>query len=255
MSRQRWNSLQEFGNFVYQKALEKKSINDICKGHCSGTVKGKVKSSNDDGYSLHLISTNLSSVSQSYLNDHTKIQRVSASPYAPSTVDCRGNISVTEIIHNVNWSYSKYEVHTQQSTSFGIDGSGEYEGATLSGSYNQQNGKQTDSIDENSSYKEQSMTITIGPDAGIVNFYVNNYICSDSPVLDVDYDFDTINVRAVCQYKDSVTGVVFKGGAKEHYNVTLRLSDLGINGSITIPTSCSFNVNYKDEWPSWEVSQ
>lgn len=253
MARQRWNSIQEFGQAAYAAALAKKSINDICKSHCSGSVKGKVKSSNDDGYSLHLVSTNLSSVSQDYLNTHTKIQKVSASPYAPSSVDCRGNITVTETILNVNWSYSKYEVHTQQSTSFGVDGSGEYEGATLSGSYNQQNGKQTDSIDENSSYKEQSMTITIGPNAGVVDFYVNNYICSDSPVLDVDYDFDTINVRAVCQYKDSNTGVIFKGGAKEHYNVTLRLSDIGMNGAITVPTPCLFNVNYKDEWPSWEI--
>lgn len=253
MSRQRWNSIQEFGQAVYAAALAKKSINDICKSHCSGSVKGKVKSANDDGYSLHLVSTNLSSVSQYYLNNHTTTQKVSASPYAPSSVDCRGNISVTETILNVNWSYSKYEVHTQQSTSFGIDGSGEYKGATLSGSYNQQNGKQTDSIDENSAYKEQSMTITIGPDAGIVDFYVNNYICSDSPILDVDYDFDTINVKAVCQYKDKNTGVVFKGGAKEHYDVTLKLSDLGINGAITVPTPCSFNVNYKDEWPSWEI--
>ena len=255
MSRQRWNSIQEFGQAAYAAALSKKSINDICKSHCSGSVKGKVKSSHDDGYSLHLVSTNLSSISQNYLNTHTSIQRVSATPYAPSTVDCRGNITVTETIHNVNWSYSKYEVHTQQSTSFGVEGSGEYEGATLSGSYNQQNGKQTDSIDENSAYKEQSMTITIGPDAGIVDFYVNNYICSDSTTLDVDYDFDTINVRAVCQYKDSNTGVIFKGGAHEHYDVTLKLSDIGINGSITVPTPCLFNVNYKDEWPSWEIQK
>jgi hypothetical protein len=253
MGRQRWNSLEEFGQAVHSAALSKKSINDICKSHCSGSVKGKVKSSNDDGYTLHLVSTNLSSISQDYLNNHTKIEKVSASPYAPSSVDCRGNISVTETIHNVNWSYSKYEVHTQHSTSFGIDGSGEYEGATLSGSYNQQNGKQTDSIDENSVYKEQTMVITIGPNAGVVDFYVNNYICGDSPTLDVDYDFDTINIRAVCQYKDKNTGVIFKGGAHEHYDVTFKLSDLGMNGSITVPTPCLFNVNYKDEWPSWEI--
>jgi hypothetical protein len=255
MERQRWNSLDEFGQAVYAAALAHKSINSVCKDHCSGSVKGKVKSANAEGFTLHLVSTNLSSVSQSYLNENTKIQKVSASPYAPSSVDCRGNISVTETITNVNWSYSKYEVHTQQSTSFGIDGSGEYEGATLSGSYNQQNGKQTDSIDENSTYKEQSMTITIGPDAGIVNFYVNNYICSDDVNLDVDYDFDTINIKAVCQYKDSITGVTFNGGVHEHYNATLRLTDIGMNGAIVVSTPCLFNVNYKDEWPSWEVSQ
>jgi len=255
MSRQRWNSIEEFGQAVYAAALKKKGIGDICKGHCSGTVKGKVRTSDPEGFTLHLYSTNLSSVSQSYLNDNTKIQKVGPSPYAPSSVDCRGNITVTETILNVNWSYSKYEVHTQHSTSFGVDGSGEYDGATLSGSYNQQNGKQTDSIDENSQYKEQSMTITIGPDAGVVNFYINNYICSDAVNLDVDYDFDTINVKAVCTYKDSVTGVKFKGGAKEHYDTTLRIVDLGINPSITVSTPVIFNVNYKDEWPSWEVVQ
>ena len=74
---------------------------------CTAKLKAnrKVKSSNGEGYSLHLLSTNLSSVSQDYLNTHTKIEKVSASPYAPSSVDCRGNISVTETIHNVNWSY------------------------------------------------------------------------------------------------------------------------------------------------------
>ena len=255
MSRQKWNSLEEFGQAVYKAALSHKSINSICSGHCSGTAKGKVRTSDADGFSLHLTNTNLSSVSQEYLNLHTKTQRVSATPYAPSSVDCRGNISVTETILNVNWSYSKYEVHTQQSTSFGIDGSGEYEGATLSGSYNQQNGKQTDSIDENSSYKEQSMTITIGPNAGVVNFYVNNYICSDSVNLDVDYDFDTINVRATCTYKDSVTGVKFLNGKKESYDVTFKIVDLGINPSITVSTPALFNVNYKDEWPSWEIEE
>lgn len=253
MSRQRWNSIEEFGQAVYAAALKAKSIGDICKGHCSGSVKGKVRTSDGEGFTLHLTATNLSSVSQDYLNQHTTIQKVSASPYAPSSVDCRGNISVTETIHNVNWSYSKYEVHTQHSTSFGVDGSGEYDGATLSGSYNQQNGKQTDSIDENSVYKEETMTITIGPDAGVVDFYVNNYICSDSVNLDVDYDFDTINVKAVCTYKDKNTGMPFKGGAKEHYNVTMRIVDLGINPNITVSTSVLFNVNYKDEWPSWEI--
>ena len=253
MERTRWNNIEEFGQAVYKAALAHKSLNSICGDHCSGSVKGKVKSSSADGFSLHLASTNLSSVSQSYLNDHTKIQKVSASPYAPSSVDCTGNITVTEVIKNVNWSYSKYEVHTQNSTSFGISGSGEYEGATLSGSYNQQNGRQTDSIDENSSYKEQSMTITIGANAGVVDFYVNNYICSDSVNLDVDYDFDTINVKAVCQYKDKNTGVIFNGGVHEHYNVTLRISDLGINPNITVATPVLFNVNYKDEWPSWSV--
>ena len=34
------------------------------------------------------------------------------------------------------------------------------------------------------------MTITIGANTGVVDFYVNNYICSDSVNLDVDYDFD-----------------------------------------------------------------
>lgn len=253
MSRTRWNSIEEFGQAVYSAALAHKSINSICGDHCSGSVKGKVKSSNSEGFSLHLLSTNLSSVSQSYLNTNTKIQRVSASPYAPASVDCTGNITVTEVIKNVDWSYSKYEVHTQSSTSFGISGSGEYEGATLSGSYNQQNGRQTDSVNENSSYKEQSMTITIGPNAGVVDFYVNNYICSDSVNLDVDYNFDTINIKVVCQYKDKNTGVIFKGGAHEHYDATLKLVDIGIDPNITVSTPVLFNVNYKDEWPSWTV--
>ena len=252
MSRQRWNSLQEFGDYVYQTALKKKSINDICKSHCSGTAKGKVKSANGDGFALHLVSSNLSSIAQAYLDENTVTHRV---PSDPGTFDCSGGVGVELTIHNIDWSYSKYEVHTQQSTSFDISGGGEYEGATLSGSYNQQNGKQTDSVDENSTYREKTMVVTVAPYAGIVNFYANNYICSDNPSLDVDYDFDTINISAVCQYKDSVTGVSFLSGKKEHYDYTFRLSDLGIDGSIVISTPCLFNVNYKDEWPSWEITK
>lgn len=252
MERQRWNSLQEFGNYVYQEALKKKSLNSICGDHCSGTAKGKVKSANSDGFTLHLVTSNLSSVAQEYLDANTKSIRV---PSDPGSVDCSGAIGVELTIHNIDWSYSKYEVHTQQSTSFDISGSGEYEGATLSGDYNQQNGKQTDSVDENSAYREKTMVITIQPYAGVVDFYANNYICSDEPSLDVDYDFDTINVSAVCQYKDSVTGVTFLSGKKEHYDHTYSLADLGINGSIVVSTPCLFNVNYKDEWPSWEINQ
>lgn len=255
MGRQRWNSLEEFGQAVYKAALAKKSVGDICKGHCSGTAKGKVRTSDPEGFTIHSVGNNYSSVAQTYLNDNTKIQKVSATPYAPSSVDCRGNITVTETISNVNWTYFKYEVTTSKNTSFGISGEGEYEGATLSGDYNQQNGKTTDKIDEGSSYKAQSMVITIGPDAGIVDFYVNNYICSDNPTLDVDYDFDTITIKAVCTYKDKNTGVSFLGGKKEHYDATLRLVDIGMNGSITVPTNMLFNVNYKDEWPSWQIEK
>ena len=77
MSRTKWNSLEEFGQAVYKAALAHKSLNSICGDHCSGSVKGKVKSSSADGFLLNLTSTNLSSVSQSYLNNNTKIQKVS----------------------------------------------------------------------------------------------------------------------------------------------------------------------------------
>ena len=66
-------------------------------------------------------------------------------------------------------------------------------------------------------------------------------------------DFDTITVKAVCQYKDKNTGVIFNGGVHEHYNVTLRITDLGIDPNITVSTPVLFNVNYKDEWPSWTI--
>jgi len=252
MERQRWESIEAFGQAVYEAAKSHGCAYTTCKGHCSGTAKGKVRTSDPAGFSLHYLRDNLSAVSQAYLNSHTLIQKVSASPYAPSTVDCRGPITVKEVISNVDWTYSKCEVTTSFSTSFGIEGSGEYKGATLSGNYNQQNGKTTDKVDVTADYQRMTLEVTIGPDAGIVDFYLNNYTCSEGVVLDVSYDFDVINFNASCTYKDKNTGVKFDGGKHEHYTKSFDIASLDMNGSIVVPMMCLFNVNYKDEWPSWE---
>ena len=252
MDRTRYESIEAFGQAVYEAAKSHGCAYSTCKAHCSGSAKGKVRTSDPAGFTLHYVRDNLSSVSQRYLNEHTKINRVSASPYAPSTVDCRGPITIKETISNVDWTYSKCEVTTTNNTSFGVDGGAEYKGASLSGSYNQQNGKTTDKVDISADYERMTMEIIIGPDAGIVDFYLNNYLCSDSVVLDVDYDFDVINFHASCTYKDKNTGVKFDGGKHEHYWKSFDIASLDMSGSITVPVLCLFNVNYKDEWPSWE---
>lgn len=253
MERQRWESIEAFGQAAYEAAKSHGCAYSTCKAHCSGQAKGKVRTSDPAGFSLHYLRDNLNAVAQAYLNSHTLIQRVSASPYAPSTVDCRGPITVEETISNVDWTYSKLEVTTSISTSFGVEGGAEYKGTSLSGSYNQQNGKTTDQIDTSADYERTTMKIIVGPDAGIVDFYLNNYTCSDSVVLEVDYDFDQINFHASCTYKDKNTGVKFDGGKHEHYWKTFDISSLDMNPYITVPVMCLFNVNYKDEWPSWET--
>ena len=71
-----YNSMKEFQDSVYAAAIQKQGLNSMCQSQCKrGTVKAKVRSAKDDGTSINMTSSNLSSVAQDYVDNHMKITK------------------------------------------------------------------------------------------------------------------------------------------------------------------------------------
>ena len=242
-----YNSLKEFQDAVYAAAIAKQSINSMCASECKkGTVKSKVRSSNDDGSSMNMTSSNLKSVAQDYVDNHLKTTKK-----VKQTIELTGD-TVSYTFHKIDQSSSRTTCNISVDRSFSITGNVEYGAAsvTATASYSDHTDTTTDNYE--SHYTEDICTMTFSGATGTAVIYYNAYTCSDAPTLDVTYTFDTITVRAACTYKGD-TGIPFDGGKPRHESRTYNLADLGFGGPVLIKTPTVFDVSCSDEWVSKEM--
>ncbi len=246
-----YQTMKEFQDFVYNKAIAKQSINSMCESECKkGTVKSKVRTSKDENSSMNMTSNNLSSVAQDYINNHLKVTKIH-----DQTLDCSEvGASYTRTYHKISQSSSVSQVSTSTNKSIEITGSVSYGAASLQTTASYSNTVDTYNENSSSSYNEDTVTMSFNGGCGTVEIWHNMYTCSDSPTLDVTYNFDTISIHAACTYKGD-TGITFDNGNARHETRTYNLSDLGINGPFLIKTPMTFDVRYTDEWPSNTITK
>ena len=236
-------NMKAFQDAVYAEAIRRKNLNDMCAVQCKrGTVKAKVRSSKDDGTSMNMTSCNLASLSQDYVNNHLKITKIGI-----QHIECGPSYDRSYIRKSQTNASTK--VDTTTSKSLTITGTAQYAGCSIEATANISQTTNTQTENSSMSYSEDSVRVCCSEDGGNFQIWYNSYTCSDSTVLDVSYNFDTITVRASCTYKDEV-GTPFQGGAERHEDRTYNLADLGFYGPFVIKTPVVFNVNYTDEWPN-----
>jgi hypothetical protein len=242
-----YNSLKEFQDAVYNAAIARQSINSMCASECKkGTVKSKVRSSKDDGSSMNMTSSNLKSVAQDYVDNHLKVTKK-----IKQTIELTGD-TVSYTFHKIDQSSARTTCNISVDKSFSITGNVEYGAAsvTATASYSEHTDTTTDNYE--SHYSEDICTMTFSGTTGTAVIYYNAYTCSDAPILDVIYTFDTITVRAACTYKGD-TGIPFDNGNARHESRTYNLADLGFTGPVIIKTPVVFDVSCSDEWVSKEM--
>jgi len=246
-----YQSMKEFQDSVYAAAIGRKSLNDMCQSQCKkGTVKSKVRSSKDDNSSMNMTSSNLSSVAQDYVNNHLKVTKVH-----DQTLDCsEPGVTYTRTYHKISQSSSLSQVSTSTNKSIEITGNVSYGAASLQTTASYSNTVDTYNQNSSSTYNEDTVTMTFNGGCGVVEIWHDSYTCSDSPVLDVIYNFDTISIHAGCTYKGD-TGIPFDNGGQRNETRIYNLSDLGFNGPFLIKTPTTFDVRYSDEWPSNTITK
>ncbi len=238
-----YNSMKEFQDAVYAEAIKRKNLNDMCAAECKkNTVKAKVRSSKDDGSSMNMTSCNLSSLSQDYVNNHYKITKTGT-----QHIECGPSYERSYL--RKSQTNASTRVDSTISKSLEITGSVQYGACSVesTASISQTTNTQTENSSMN--YSEDSVKIALSENGGGFEIWYNSYTCSDSTVLDVSYNFDTIKVCAACTYKDEC-GTPFQSGAVRHEDRSYNLADLGFYGPFVIKTPVVFNVSFSDEWPN-----
>ena len=243
-----YNSMKEFQDSVYAAAIQKQGLNSMCQSQCKrGTVKAKVRSAKDDGTSINMTSSNLSSVAQDYVDNHMKITKKIDQTLELSSTD---EITITK--RKIDQSSASKVCNLSVDRSFEITGNVSYGAAEVSASASYADHTDTTTSTSETHYSDDTVTFVFKGTSGTVEIYYNKYTCSDSPVLDITYTFDKITVKAVCTYKDEA-GTTWNSGAERHESRTYNLADLGFTGPVIIKTPVVFNVSCSDEWMSKDI--
>lgn len=246
-----FNSIQEYGDYIYQKCIEQNKQKDVCNSGKGGT-KTHVTDSDPDGFSLAYSSNNLSSVSQDYLNTHTTIAK--APPQnAPSHIEIVEGETWKETIHKYDKNVYANKTTVTNSTNFDVSADASYKEANVSANYEQVYSKEDTNVSEEVSKEASSYDLTFQGIPGkhyAVDFYSSKYTCSDTPVLYVTYTFSTITFRAECDYSDGAA----LHWHNEHYHKTYDIASLGLDTVVTIPQTVVFDVNYDNPWPSYSIT-
>jgi hypothetical protein len=174
-----------------------------------------------------------------------------AKNFKVKTIELTGD-TVSYTFHKIDQSSSRTTCNISVDRSFSITGSVEYGAASVTATASYSDHTDTTTDDYESHYTEDICTMTFSGSTGTAVIYYNAYTCSDAPILDVTYTFDTITVRAECTYKGD-TGIPFDSGKPRHESRTYNLADLGFGGPVLIKTPTVFDVSCSDEWVSKEM--
>jgi len=247
----RFNSIQEYGDYIYNECIKQNKQKDVCNSGKSGT-KNHVTDSDPNGFSLTFSSNNLDAKSQEYLNANTKISK--APPQnSPTHIEIVEGETWTQTIHKYDKNIYANKTVVDNSTTFGVEADASYKEANVSANYEQVYSKEDTNISEEVSKEASSYTLSFQGIPGkhyAVDFYTTKYTCSDRPTLEVTYTFKSIRFNAICDYSD---------GAAQHWNnqhmhKVYDIVSLGLDPVVTIPQTVVFDVNYDNPWPSYYIT-
>ncbi len=246
-----FGSIQEYGDYVYQKCIEQNKQKDVCNSGKGGT-KNHVTDSDPDGFSLTYSSSNLASVSQEYLNTHTTVTK--APPQnAPSHIEIVEGETWKETIHKFDKNVYANKTVVENSTNFEVSADASYKEANVSANYEQVYSEEDTNVSEEVSKEASSYELSFEGVKGkhyAVDFYSNKYTCTDTPTLDVTYTFKSITFKAECDYSDGAA----LHWHNEHYHKTYDIASLGLDPVVTISQKVVFDVNYDNPWPSYTIT-
>jgi hypothetical protein len=247
----RFNSIEEYGQYIYNECIKQNKQKDVCNSGKGGT-KNHVTDSDPNGFSLSYSSSNLSSKSQEYLDAHTTVSK--APPQnAPSHIEIVEGETWKETIHKYDKNVYASKTVVDNSTTFGVSADASYKEANVSANYEQVYSEEDTNVSEEVSKEASSYELTFQGIVGkhyAVDFYSNKYTCSDRPTLEITYTFSTITFNAVCDYSD---GMALHWN-NEHYHKTYDIASLGLDPVVTVPQTVVFDVNYDNPWPSYYIT-
>lgn len=247
----RFNSIQEYGEYLYNECIKQNKQKDVCNSGKGGT-KTRVTDSDPDGFSLTYTSSNLDSKSQEYLNSHTLISK--APPQnAPSHIEIVEGEVWKQTIHKYDKNVYANKTVVDNSTDFSVSADASYKEANVSANYEQVYSEEDTNVSEEVSKEASSYDLEFHGIEGkhyAVDFYTNKYTCSDRPTLEITYTFKSITFRAVCDFSDGAA-LHWKN---EHYHKTYDIVSLGLDPVVTVPQTVVFDVNYDNPWPSYTIT-
>lgn len=266
----KYKTLEELKIHLQKQALGENQAQDIC-GRAAPSPKKEDKNSKKKGWfdnssniihSTELIieSSDMEAVSTKYSNDNTKVTKTTKRMGCVKCVDVLAQttgqtVAITKVKQNVASSSATSEISEDISFGAGVSASAGVYSANVDVNYGTTSTKSksvTDSVSD-SDQSEYMLPLTYVKDDGpySVSFHTLRYTTNGSPTLDVTYRVKGLKITAQCEYvsnktKKHVTN--FEIIDLKDFKTPIRESEYEIRTKVT------FNVDYVDQWPSYEIS-
>tara|TARA_B110000977_G_C11059221_1_gene485258 strand:+ start:588 stop:1541 length:954 start_codon:yes stop_codon:yes gene_type:complete len=266
----KYKTLEELKIHLHKQALGDNKASDICKKFAAQPSKDSETSKKPGWFNkssniiqsseLIIESSDMEAVSTKYSNDHLKVTKTTKRMGSPKCVDVYAettgqNVTIKKVKQNVASSSATSKISEDISFGAGVSASAGVYSANVDVNYGTTSTKSksvSDSVSD-SDQSEYTLPLTYVKDHGpySASFHTLRYTTNGSATLDVTYRVKGLKITAQCEYVSNKS--------KKHVTNTdtIDLKDFKTairESEYEIPTKVTFNVDYVDQWPSYDLS-